>query len=56
MSIEKEKRKMVLIAREGVLSQIMEEYDFPTENHRDVIQTLYNEVVLEMLQLGLRPA
>ncbi len=46
-------RKMQLVAREGVLSEILEECFFPTENHKKVIQLLYDEVVKEMHDLGL---
>lgn len=50
---DQERRKMILVAREGVLTQIIEEYDFPTPNHRKVIEVLYHETVNEMHDLGL---
>lgn len=50
-----ELRKIQLVAREGVLTQIMEEWDFPTENHRKVFDLLYAEVVKEMTEIGLVP-
>jgi hypothetical protein len=46
-------RKMALVAREGVLSQILDEYNFPTPNHRAVIESLYGETLGEMHLLGL---
>ena len=51
----KQLRQLQLVAREGVLTQIFEEYKFPTENHQKVIDLLYDETIDEMLKLGLKP-
>jgi hypothetical protein len=51
---EKEIRKMQLVAREGVLRQILGEYPFPTLNHQSVFEFLYDETLDEMHKLGLR--
>lgn len=45
-----------LIARDGVLSQILEEYNFPTGNHREVIESLCEEIVDELNSLGVSEA
>ena len=46
-------RKMQLVAREGVLFEIMETWDFPTPNHKRVIELLYQETIEEIQALGL---
>jgi len=51
---KKDVRKIQLVAREGVLTEILETWEFPTENHRKVIQLLHQETVDEMHKLGLR--
>ena len=49
------RRQEVLVAREGVLTQIMEEWEFPTEDHKKVFDLLYKETLDEMKDLGLVP-
>ena len=46
-------REVQLVAREGVLSQIMDEWKIPTPGHRKVLELLYNETLEEMQELGL---
>ncbi|MBN9121567.1 MAG: hypothetical protein J0I06_20870 [Planctomycetes bacterium] len=46
-------RIIQLVAREGVLAEILENYPFPTASHRGVIELLYKETVDEMGSLGL---
>lgn len=48
-----ELRKVQLVAREGVLSEILAEYNFPTPNHKAVVELLYRETIAEMKKLGL---
>lgn len=50
---EQEKRIIQLVAREGVLGELLEKNDFPTEGHQKVIQLLYDETLTEMYDLGL---
>lgn len=50
---KKEIRQIQLVAREGVLTEILETWDFPTDNHRKVIQLLHQETLDEMKRLGL---
>jgi len=55
-----DKRKVQLVAREGVLSQIIEDYKFPNctpearAEHEKVLQLLHEETVEEMEELGLK--
>jgi hypothetical protein len=49
----KEIRTIQLVAREGVLGELLEKDDFPTEGHKKVIQLLYDETLAEMYSLGL---
>lgn len=53
--MHEEIRKEQLVAREGVLNQILDEYDFPTNNHQTIIEILYEETINEMKELGLTP-
>ena len=53
--LDKQKRMIQLVSREGVLTQILEEYEWPTEGHKKVIELLYEETLEEMAGLGLKP-
>ena len=46
-------RQIQLVAREAVLTQILQEYRFPTPKHKEVVELLCQEVRKEMKDLGL---
>jgi hypothetical protein len=48
-----EVRKIQLVAREGMLSLLLDELNFPTEDHRKIIELVYEETVVEMGKLWL---
>jgi hypothetical protein len=48
-------RKIQLVAREGVLYDILERDEFPTEGHKRVVKLIYEETLNEMKKLGLKP-
>lgn len=50
-----EGKKFSLPDREGVLRICVEEWEFPTEDHKKVFDLLYKETVDEMKDLGLVP-
>lgn len=50
---ERTKRVIQLIAREGVLSELLEENQFRTPNHRRVIELAKQETVEELNRLGV---
>ena len=49
-----EKRKMQLIGREGMISHLLETYDFPTDTHRSIIELIHEETLAEINALGLK--
>ena len=46
-------RQVQLVAREGVLREILDTYKFPTENHQKVVELIYKETLDEMQSLGM---
>lgn len=48
-----ELRQIQLVAREGMLSYLLGNYEFPTENHRKIIELIYEETLEEMEFVGL---
>jgi hypothetical protein len=47
----KNKRALILIAREAVLSTILDEFDFGHENNKKVIETLRQEIIDELINV-----
>lgn len=47
------KRQCQLVAREGMLALLLDTYNFPTDNHRRIIELIYEETLDEMESLGL---
>ena len=45
---------MQLVAREGLLAVMLEEMEWPTDNHKAIIQLMYDETLAEMKNLGLQ--
>jgi hypothetical protein len=48
-------RKCQLVAREGMLREILDVYPFPTDNHRKVIELLYDETIEACVDIGMQP-
>lgn len=46
-------RAIQLVGREGVLRELLDNYAFPTENHRKIIELTYKETLMEMHEIGL---
>lgn len=46
-------RQCQLVAREGMLALLLDTYNFPTDNHRRIIELIYEETLDEMESLGL---
>ncbi len=51
----RDRRVIQLVAREGMLSYMLEHHDFPTANHRAIMRLIYDETLDEMKKLGLTP-
>jgi hypothetical protein len=51
----RETRIIQLVAREGMLADLLTDLEFPTENHRKIIQLIYEETLEELASLGVVP-
>ena len=52
--IEKDRRVIQLVAREGMICDLLDTYNFPTENHRKILEFIWQETVDELTKLGAK--